>query len=166
MIDHRRVRWTAGLAVCSLSLAVAGAVARQPSAVPYPAEYRSWAVVKTSLVGPQAPNYAARGGFHHFYANATAMDGYRTGTFPEGAIIVDEGVFAEDAKGVVVERGRRSLDVMHKDSTAHAATGGWGFEHFDGDSQVGSGTAEARAACATCHGQRKAQDYVFSTFRK
>ena len=101
-----------------------------------------------------------------FYANAQAMEGYRTGAFPDGSIIVDEGVYADDAKGVMVERGSRSLDVMHKNSATHAATGGWGFEHFDGDSQVGSGTAEARAACATCHGQRKAQDYVFSTFRR
>ena len=153
------------LAVVVVPLIAVSAVARQP-AVPYPAEYRSWPVVKTSLVSPQAPNYAARGGFHHFYANAQAMEGYRTGAFPDGSIIVDEGVYADDAKGVMVERGRRSLDVMHKNSATHAATGGWGFEHFDGDSQVGSGTAEARAACATCHGQRKAQDYVFSTFRR
>ena len=160
------IRWSAALALLSLPLTVAGAMARQLPAVPYPAEYRTWAVVKTSLVGPQAPNYATRGGFHHFYANAQAMQGYRTGTFPAGSIIVDEGVYAEDAKGVMVERGRRSLDVMHKDSAVHAATGGWGFEHFEGGSQTGSGTAEARAACATCHAQRTAQDYVFSTFRR
>ena len=165
MIDNQRVRWALGLAVFVLPLLAVSPMARQP-AVPYPAEYRSWAVVKTSLVSPQAPNFAARGGFHHFYANGKAMDGYRTGAFPEGSIIVDEGVYAEDAKGVMVERGRRSLDVMHKNSATHAATGGWGFEHFDGDSQVGSGTVEARMVCATCHGQRKAQDYVFSTFRK
>jgi hypothetical protein len=166
MIDNQRIRRRIWLAMFALPLTVVGSMARQPAAVPYPVEYRSWAVVKTSLVSPQAPNFATRGGFHHFYANAKAMDGYRTGSFAEGSIIVDEGVYAEDAKGVMVERGRRSLDVMHKNSATHAATGGWGFEHFDGDSQVASGTAEARAACATCHGQRKAQDYVFSTFRK
>jgi Cytochrome P460 len=166
MIDNLRIRRGIRLAMFVLPLTVVSSMARQPAAVPYPTDYRSWAVVKTSLVSAQAPNFATRGGFHHFYANAKAMDGYRTGSFPEGSIIVDEGVYAEDAKGVMVERGRRSLDVMHKHGETHAATGGWGFEHFDGDSQVGSGTAEARAACATCHGQRKAQDYVFSTFRK
>ena len=166
MVENQRMRRGIGLAVVVLPLLVVSLIARQQAAVPYPAEYRNWAVVKTSLVSPQAPNYAARGGFHHFYANAKAMDGYRTGAFPEGSIIVDEGVYAEDAKGVVVERGRRSLDVMHKNSATHAATGGWGFEHFDGDSQVGSGTADARSSCATCHAQRKAQDYVFSAFRR
>lgn len=166
MIDNQRIRWGLALAVFGLPLVAVSPMARQQPAVPYPAEYRSWAVVKTSLVSPQAPNYATRGGFHHFYANAKAMDGYRTGAFPEGSIIVDEGVYAEDAKGVTVERGRRSLDVMHKNSATRAATGGWGFEHFEGDSQVGSGTTAERAACATCHAQRKAQDYVFSAFRK
>lgn len=166
MDPNRLIRWSAALAVLALPLAAAGTTARQLPAVPYPAEYRTWAVVKTSLVGPQAPNYATRGGFHHFYANDKALAGYRTGTFPAGSIIVDEGVYAEDVKGVMVERGRRSLDVMHKDGVMHAATGGWGFEHFDGDSQAGSGTPEARTACATCHAQRKAQDYVFSAFRR
>ena len=96
-------------AVTVLAVAVAAAVpvlsAQPPASVPYPTEYRSWAVVKTSLVGPQARNFATRGGFHHFYANDKAMEGYRTGRFPDGSIIVDEGVAAEEAQGVDVGDG-------------------------------------------------------------
>ena len=156
-----------GVALTALGLAAAVQVAsaRQPANVPYPVEYRSWAVVKTSLVGPQARNFATRGGFHHFYANDKAMEGYRTGKFPDGSIIVDEGVIAEEAQGVTAEKGRRSLDVMHKDSGRFQSTGGWGYDHFEGDSQTSVASAEVRTACFTCHSQRKDHDFVYSTFR-
>ena len=109
---------------------------------------------------------ATRGGFHHFYANDKAMEGYRTGKFPEGSIIVDEGVVAEEAQGVTSEKGRRSLDVMHKDGSRFQATGGWGYDHFEGDSQASVASAEVRTACFTCHSQRKDHDFVYSTFRR
>ena len=48
----------------------------------------------------------------------------------------------------------------------YAATGGWGFEGFAGDSRtervVG---ANAATACFACHQARKPQDYVFSSYR-
>jgi hypothetical protein len=159
------VRYGVAFTVLGLA-AVQVASARQPATVPYPTEYRSWAVVKTSLVGPQARNFATRGGFHHFYANDKAMEGYRTGTFPDGSIIVDEGVVAEEAQGVTAEKGRRSLDVMHKDGRRFQATGGWGYDHFDGDSQASVASVEVRTACFTCHSQRKDHDFVYSTFRR
>jgi hypothetical protein len=158
-----RCRSISGLAVF-VTMAAGSVVAQAPPAVPYPDGYRHWAVVKTTLVGATAPNFATRGGFHHFYANAAAMTGYRTGTFPDGAVIVDEGVHGEEVNGVTQERARRSVDVMHKDSAKYSASGGWGFEHFDGDARTGA-SADVRAACAKCHAQRKANDYVFSTFR-
>jgi hypothetical protein len=94
------------------------------------------------------------------------MEGYRTGKFPDGSIIVDEGVVAEEAQGVTSEKGRRSLDVMHKDASRFKATGGWGYDHFDGDSQSSVASVEARTACFTCHSQRKDHDFVYSTFRR
>ena len=160
------MRWGGAVTAFGLAAAVQITSARQLAGVPYPTEYRSWAVVKTSLVGPQARNFATRGGFHHFYANDKAMEGYRTGRFPEGSIIVDEGVAAEEAQGVTVEKGRRSLDVMHKDGGRFQATGGWGYDHFDGDSQTSVAPAETRTACFTCHSQRKDHDFVYSTFRR
>jgi hypothetical protein len=166
MTTRTLVRWGGAVTAFCLVAAVHITSARQQAGVPYPTEYRSWAVVKTSLVGPQARNFATRGGFHHFYANDKAMEGYRTGRFPDGSIIVDEGVAAEEAQGVTVEKGRRSLDVMHKDGSRFQATGGWGYDHFDGDSQTSVAPAEARTACFTCHSQRKDHDFVYSTFRR
>jgi hypothetical protein len=41
----------------------------QPNdAVPYPAGYRQWTHVKTTLVGAKHPNFERNGGFHHTYA--------------------------------------------------------------------------------------------------
>jgi len=34
------------------------------------------------------PLHAAFGGLHHLYANATALAGYRSGRFDDGAVIV------------------------------------------------------------------------------
>lgn len=133
------------------------------TAVPYPADYRSWTVVKTTLVGPQSRQFAARGGFHHFYANAKAMEGYRTGKFPDGAVIVDEGVHAVERDGNTIEGDWRGIDVMHRDSKAFTGTGGWGYEQF-GEGNVARSTAGLRIACHACHS--RAKNSVFSSFRK
>ena len=67
---------------------------------------------------------------------------------------------------MTVEKGRRSLDVMHKDASRFQATGGWGDHHFDGDSQTSVAPTETRTACFTCHSKRKDHDFVFSPFRR
>jgi hypothetical protein len=134
--------------------------------VPFPTGYRLWAVVKTKLVGPQSQTYSTRGGFHHFYANEKALEGYRTGKFPDGSIIVDEGVYASEADGITREGELRSVEIMHKDSSLYASTGGWGYERFEGERQVSDSTLAARTVCFKCHATRKDSDYVFSVFRK
>jgi hypothetical protein len=69
--------------------------------------------------------------------------------------------------GLVLEGARRRLDVMLKDSRRFAATGGWGFERFSGDSETERPLTETqRAQCFSCHGKRNAQDFVFSKYRK
>ncbi|HYP05534.1 MAG TPA: cytochrome P460 family protein, partial [Bryobacteraceae bacterium] len=125
--------------------------------VPYPAGFRRWQHVKSIVVGPESPTFAKRGGIHHYYANAEAVDGYRTGKFPEGSVIVDEGVFTRDgqgmAKGIVLEGERRRVEVMVKNSRLYRDTGGWGFEAFEGDEQAGKLQARGRAECHTCHSE-------------
>jgi hypothetical protein len=41
--------------------------------VSYPAEYRKWVHVKSTLVGPESANFAVSGGIHHNYANEKAL---------------------------------------------------------------------------------------------
>ncbi|HMJ60300.1 MAG TPA: cytochrome P460 family protein [Bryobacteraceae bacterium] len=137
-------------------------------AVPYPAGFRSWQHVKSIVVGPEHKSFPIRGGIHHYYANDKAMEGYRTGKFPNGSVIVDEAVFTKDgegpAKGITLEGDRRALDVMAKNDQLYSDTGGWGFEHFDRNNETGLLPASARATCHSCHSKQK--DCVFSAVRK
>ena len=54
--------------------------------------------------------------------NDKAVAGYQHGTFPDGAIVVDEAVFTKEgegtATGLLLEGERRFLDVMVKDAGA------------------------------------------------
>jgi len=142
--------------------------AQTTSPVPYPDGFRSWTHVKSLIVGPDHDSFAKRGGIHHYYANDKAVAGYRTGAFPEGAIIVDEAVLTKDgegrAKGLVFEGDRRFLDVMVKNSSRYAATGGWGYEHFDRDAKSGQLSGDEQGACSACH-SKSASDHVFSRIR-
>ncbi len=156
-----------------LSGALAAAIVMQAedkAEVPYPSGFRGWQHVKSVLVGPDHQSFANRGGFHHFYANDKAMEGYRTQKFPNGSVIVDEGVFTKDgegqAKGMVLEGERRSVAVMVKNDQLYKETGGWGFERFDRDERTGKLPVAGRAQCHSCHSQAKDRDYVFSAMRK
>ena len=138
--------------------------------VPYPSGFRAWQHVKSIVVGPEHPSYAIRGGIHHYYANDKAIEGYRTGRFPNGSVIVDEGLFTKDgegqAKGIVLEGERRSVEVMVKNDQLYQDTGGWGFEAFNRDEWTGKLKADGRAQCLSCHSKAKERDYIFSAVRK
>ena len=137
--------------------------------VPFPRGYRSWQHVKSSVVGPEHPSFPRRGGIHHFYANERAQIGYRTGLFPNGSVIVDEGVYTKEgdggAKGMLLEGDRRSVDVMVKNDRLYKDTAGWGFEHFEGQEVTGRLDAAGRSRCFECHAKSKDRDHVYSTIR-
>src|SRR5262249_22422473 len=76
------------LAIVIVALPVLGAMADGPVGIPYPAGYRQWAHVKTMLVGPRSPFFSSAGGIHHIYANEKSMEGYTTGRFPDGAVLI------------------------------------------------------------------------------
>jgi hypothetical protein len=119
------------------------------------------------LIGPQSPAYEKNGGLHHFYANEKALEGYRTGKFPEGSVLVDERNKAQESEGVTRVGDFVGVGVMVKDSQRYADTGGWGFEIFVGDNHAnGVLPAQARARCYECHSKQKDHDYVFTTLRK
>jgi hypothetical protein len=157
---------TACLIACLAAFAIATAAETPP--VPYPDGFRSWMVVKSMVVGPAHESFPNRGGLHHYYANDKAVAGYRTGTFPDGAIVVDEAVFTKEgegrATGLLLEGERRFLDVMVKDAQRYKSTGGWGYEHFERDEKTGRLTDAERGTCATCHAKAPA-DHVFSRIR-
>ena len=135
--------------------------------VPYPVGYRLWTHVRTALIGPQSPAFESFGGLHHIYANEKAMEGYRTGRFPDGSVLVFELLETRENAGVTAEGPRKRVGVMVKESKRYAETGGWGFESFQGDSQTERRlNAAGRVACFTCHEQQKNRDFVFSEYGK
>lgn len=113
------------------------------------------------------PLYEAFGGIHHLYANAKALQGYRKGSFPDGAVIVFDLLDVKAGGGAIEEGPRKVVGVMVKDTRKWKATGGWGFEGFKGDSKTERAAgAEAKTACFDCHAPQKARDYVFSAWRQ
>jgi hypothetical protein len=134
--------------------------------VPYPAGYRDWHHVKSMLINQGHPLYDAFGGIHHIYANAKAMKGYRTGKFENGSVIVFDLLEAKPGDNAVQEGNRKVTGVMHRDTGHFAATGGWGFEGFKGDSKSERAVgANATSACFECHAPQKGSSYVFSKLR-
>jgi hypothetical protein len=134
--------------------------------VPYPEGYRKWAHIKTAIVGPENPGFQLSGGFHHIYANEKAMEGYLTGNFPFGSVIVFDVIDARVQSNTDIEEGaRKHIDVMVKDSLTFSATGGWGYEEFNGNSKTDRTlTPHRQANCAGCHAQKKTG--VFSNYRQ
>jgi cytochrome c553 len=134
--------------------------------VPYPEGYRNWTHIKTAIIGPQNPGFSSSGGFHHIYANEKAMEGYLTGNFPNGSVIVFDVLEAlVQGDGNTYEGNRRHIDVMAKDSIKYSTTKGWGYEEFNADSKVErNATVSIQKNCFNCHGRQK--NHVFSTYRK
>jgi hypothetical protein len=164
------VVWTLSIAAVSAQPTPEKPAPEKPApSISFPQDYRSWQHVRTIIVGSAHRSFATRGGFHHYYANDKAVEGYRTGRFPNGSVIVDEGVLTEDGtgplNGLLVEGHRRSVDVMVKNDQLYKDTGGWGFEHFEGQESKGVLDTKRRTACYECHSKTKDTDHVFSKIR-
>src|SRR5882757_528267 len=141
--------------------------AQRDDIAPFPKEFRKWAHVKSVLVGPQSAAFATEGGIHHIYANDKALEGYDTGKFPDGSVIVYDLLETKEMAGNTIEGPTRRVDVMVKQRELYRTTGGWEFMSFPGGNPTdGKLTAERQAACAACHANRKGHDLVLSEFRK
>jgi len=132
--------------------------------VPYPEGFRKWTHIKTGLIGPNNPAFKTTGGFHHIYANDKAMQGYTSGYFPQGSIVVFDVIDGVEADGSTIEGKRNHVDVMMKDSLRYTTTGGWGYEEFKSSSKTERMLTETvRTACYNCH--KKQADHIFSELR-
>ncbi len=79
------------------SMALALPAFAADSQVPYPAGYRNWHHVKSMVIEEGHPLFGAFGGIHHLYANPKAIEGYKSGKFPDGAVIVFDLLEAKSA---------------------------------------------------------------------
>ena len=151
--------------VSALGLLSTGPAA-PPRKIVYPDGYRSWTHVKSAINDPEHAPFGRYRGIYHLYANALAMQGYRTGKFPDGAVIVFDLHDLTTTGHHTVAGERRFIDVMEKNAAAFPATGGWGYEEFAGgtgqrlsDSDLGIATR-----CYGCHITQAARDSVYSSF--
>jgi hypothetical protein len=94
------------------------------------------------------------------------LQGYETGKWPDGALIAFDLLEAKTADNAVTEGSRKVVGVMYRDAQKYAATGGWGYEGFKGDSTTDRAVgANASTACHQCHIAQKDAGYVFSKTR-
>lgn len=151
-----------------LMLAVVAVTASVPAVageVAYPNGFRQWGHVKSMLLKPGHPLYDAVGGMHHIYANPKAMQGYKSGKFADGSVIVFDLFEAIDKDNAVSEGKRKAVVVMVRHGKAHKANDGWGYQVFDPQSKKGSLDAKGQADCHACHRSQQDKDFVFSALR-
>src|SRR6267143_4791815 len=165
-----------GLAASAVYLVVAKPVAAQTeqSSVVFnadgtmqlPTGFRKWVLVGTPLT-PNGLNNGKAGfpEYHHVYVEEKNLDVYlKTGSFPEGTIIVKEltrvldPTFPDGSRAEPSGRGYfngefNGLDVTVKDSKRFAKTNGWGFFNFGHHPLPYAESAEEASAaeCAGCH---------------
>ena len=155
----KRVQATALIVLC-LVVPAALLAADKPN-VDFPTGYRGWTHVKSKVILPGNPMFEVSAGIHHIYANPVALEGYKTGSFPDGSIIVFDRLEAINADNAITEGKRQIIGVMQKDRSRFAGTGGWGFEGFI----AGDPTQTVHDTCFGCHGKEKDHDSVFSRWR-
>jgi mono/diheme cytochrome c family protein len=127
--------------------------------IPFPEGYRNWMHIRSAVVGPTSSGFQRFGGMHSIYANTVAMEGYRTGKFPSGSVIVFDNHETLTFQGAELAGKRRFVDVMAK-------TGGsWRFGEFAGDSKAlrNVTVAQGQTQCAACH-SKSPTDHVYSQF--
>jgi len=153
---HRKAWLVLALAGLSLS-ALFGA-----ESVQYPDNFRRWMHVTTGVILPGGSMPESEQGMHHIFGNQKAIDGYASGDFADGSIVVYELREAQQKNGVISEGERRRVDVMIKDARLYQSTGGWRFERFWGNDQTQDAIHDAGAACFACHKNAETHGFVFS----
>jgi Cytochrome P460 len=130
--------------------------------VQYPDNFRRWVHVGTGVVLPGVnPQLKSEEGMHHVFANEKAVEGYSSGDFRDGSIIVYELREAQQKNGVIFEGDRKRVDLMIKDSS-FKSTGGWRFERFWGNDRAQNAVPDSGTPCFQCHSKANAHGFVFS----
>ena len=131
-----------------------------------PTGYRRWVFVGAPLT-PDGLNNGKAGfpEYHHVYVEEKNLDVYlKTGSFPEGTVIVKEltrvlnPTFPDGSRTEPSGRGYfngefNGMDVTVKDSKRFANTNGWGFFNFGHHPLPYAESAKEASAteCAGCH---------------
>ena len=131
-----------------------------------PTGFRKWVFLGSPLT-PNALNGGKAGfpEYHNVYVEEKNLDAYlKTGTFPEGTVLVKEltrvldPTFPDGSRTEPSGRGYfngvfNGIDLSVKDSKRFAKTNGWGYFTFGHHPRPYQQTAEEAPAteCASCH---------------
>jgi hypothetical protein len=132
-----------------------------------PAGYRDWKLISVAREEGDLNDIRA------VLGNDAAVRTYREGkaSFPDGAIIA-RLAWSLDAseennksfgrpQSYVAGTPKNGVQFMVKDSKKYAATGGWGYAHFDHGKPAGETVMQA---CFPCHQTIKDRDFVFTRY--
>ena len=131
-----------------------------------PAGYRDWRWISSAH---EAGNLNSIGAV---LGNDVAIKAYREGTipYPDGTILAAlhyQHVPSEENNRIFgraqsfVPGQPTNIQFMVKDSIKYAATGGWGFGHFQNGKPA---DAAFMKPCFPCHAREKAHDLVFTRY--
>jgi hypothetical protein len=129
--------------------------------VTIPQGYRQWELVGPAQEAPPLDEIRA------VLGNSVAIDAYRDRTlpFPDGTIFAKlawKHVQSPDFRPASIPGAATTIQIMVKDSSKYAATGGWGFGRFINGKPV---DAAQHRTCFPCHAAlAKAHDFVFTRF--
>jgi len=130
-----------------------------------PSDYRHWFHVNTMIVDKASPLFGSIGGQHNVYINKVGEAALKKGgPYPDKSMFVTDLHDFKVDDGSYVEGARKAIAVMLKDSKKYAATGGWGFQLFEGGDPKKPVVTDPAKQCFECHQPQKDKDYVFSTY--
>ena len=155
----------AGILVLASGLSCTAAWAADGNKVNYPGDYRDWHHVKSMVIQPGHALENPFGGIHHVYANKKAVQGLKSGQYPDGAVLVFDLLKYNEGGNALQEGERKLVGVMQRNAKRFKATGGWGFEGFAGDSHDKRLVSDGGKSCFACHAPEEKSAYVFSKLR-
>jgi hypothetical protein len=127
-----------------------------------PAGYRAW-----KLVAPGEENGLDE--LRSVVGNTTAITAYQGGaaSFPDGTVLVKLAWKRKPVpglEGAFITGPATTVQVMVKDSTRYASTGGWGFGRFIDGKPVDAAQHETCFACHEAHARD--HDFVFTRYAR
>lgn len=134
-----------------------------------PVDYREWLFLTSGLdMSYRKDSAADHSMFDNVFVDPRAYRSFvRTGTWPEGTLLVKEGRMASE-KGSINKSGKfqsgeaMGFEVHVKDSKRFAD--GWGFYFFDSVRSEPTQMIPAAAPCYSCHRDHGAVDATFVQF--
>lgn len=130
--------------------------------IAFPEGYRHW-FHHHSTVNMTGHEPEGNIGIQHVYANDKALEGLKTGTYPDGAQFVVDRFAYDEADNRSLSQGKRKVvAVMLRDAQRYAETGGWGFQAFKGGDPGAKAVKDGGKACFTCHIPHADNNFLFT----